>query len=110
MLVQEKLSTEDYNRLVEIQKEYPKLTYNNKGYEYLDKSEFTEEESKAFNEVTELLKKVIGGFHSFNNFKTYQSMPGQIVLRFQYDYAYGNPGSTHFTGVGYLNLLTFKPE
>ena len=44
-----------YNKLVDIQREYPALTYQNRGYDYLDKSKLSEKELELFNEVSDIL-------------------------------------------------------
>ena len=99
-MIIELISKRDYNKLLHRQKKYPKLTFQNKGYEYIDKSKFSGEDIKAFDEVTTILSKSIKGFSEFNNF---QVINGIIRIRFQYDWSYGK-NSISFIGVGYLEL------
>ena len=91
-----------YNRLLEIQRDYPILTYQNKGYDTIDRTKLNEAENAADKEVTEILNKSIIGFRKFSNFKLDKN--GQICLRVQYDYNADTNGIP-FTGVGYLKLI-----
>ena len=90
------ISKETFNEVFKIYSDYPALTFQNKGYQYLDKSKFNEDEKKAFNQIEEVLTKHIFDFVEFNNFNL--SEEGIIRLRFQYHY------DPSFTGVGYINL------
>ncbi|MCA9495768.1 MAG: hypothetical protein KC589_02405 [Nanoarchaeota archaeon] len=95
------INQEQYNRLKEIQFNYPTLTYQNKGYDYPKTDEWSEDDNKAFKEVEDLLKEHIRGFSKLNHFRI--SKKGEIQLRFQYNYnwrGYGLP----FIGVGYIDL------
>jgi len=96
----ELITEELFNELSTIQKEHPILTLQNQGYEYVRKDRFTEEDRKAFERVTEILKAHIVGFSSFNNFRL--SKKGLMQLRIQYDWKYDEPG--FFIGVGYIDL------
>lgn len=98
----ELISKETYNRLVQIQKDFPNLTYQNKAYDTLNKSKLTEEELNAFNEVSEVLSKCVTGFSKFNHFKI--STKNQVVVRLQYNWGADEPRSISFTGVGYVLL------
>lgn len=91
----------DYNLLLNIQKRFPTLTFQNVGYQYIDKNKFTAEDKEAFIEVTEILKKSIVGFREFNNFC--HTKENKIRLRFQYNYG-EEDNTTSFTGVGYILL------
>ncbi len=95
------ITPEQHALLVKLQEEHPILTLENKGYETINQSRFSEADKEAFNQVTEMLNKHIKGFSSFNNFKHRKN--GELVLRFQYCWTADeiNP-STSFTGVGYL--------
>ncbi len=97
----ELISEEQYNLLKTIQEKHNILTFQNDGYEYIDKSKFTQEDQKAFDEVTEILSKHIVGFREFNNFC--HSKSGELRIRFQYNYG-ADDNSRSFTGVGYLLL------
>lgn len=89
-----------YEELLYIQQKYPILTFQNVGYEYVDKKKFTEADTIAFNRATYLLKKCITGFSEFNNFKLRKD--GTIVVRVQYYW------DERFKGVGYFPLKDFK--
>lgn len=96
------LITEDeYKTILEIQEKHPKLTFQNNGYEYVDKSKFSAEDFDAFDKIQEILRKHIGGFSKFNNFKISKS--GEKQIRFQYNYSH-NTNNIPFTGVGYLEI------
>lgn len=86
-----------YNRLRELQDNYPKLTYQNKGYEYLD-YEIRNEFKEQLDEITDICKETVAGFSRFNHFKL--RADGTIVLRLQYVWS----RSPHFTGVGYFDI------
>ena len=95
------ITQELHDRLLEIQKEFPALTLQNEGYQYLKKRNFTEADQKAFDEVSAILQQHIQGFSEFNNFK--KSKDGFVKLRFQYDWgADSNPPTTYYIGVGYM--------
>ncbi len=95
------ISAEEYERLLAIQAEYPVLTYQQKGYDCIDRSKLTDEENMADIEINALLKKSVVGFSSFQNFNI--DKEGDVKLRFQYSWTADeeNP-SISFTGVGYL--------
>jgi hypothetical protein len=95
------ISKVEYNELLEIQKNYPALTYQNKGYDYPDKSKWTLEETEAFKKASNILKKCILGFSEFNHFRL--SWKGDVEIRFQYDWSADQEGIT-FIGVGYLSV------
>ena len=86
----------EYDFLLDIQKNHPELTFQNNGYEYINKSKLTEEDLKSFKEVEDLLRKSIHGFSKFFNFRL--SHKGIVEIRFDYHW------SESFTGVGYLEL------
>lgn len=90
---------ETYDRLMEIYTQYPNLSLQNKGYQYINKSKLTAEELEVFSEVQTILSKHINDFREFNNFKI--SKRGEIQLRFQYIW---DPNDTRFRGVGYILL------
>jgi hypothetical protein len=97
------ISEEQYNRLLTIQKEHPKLTFQNVGYSYIRKYELTDEDLKVWEEVTEILKSSILGFSEFNNFLFTKRHPDRVRIRIQYNWgADDEPQKTYFTGVGYL--------
>lgn len=99
----ELITEEVYNTLLQIQKDHPILTFQNKGYEGIDKNKFTEADQKAFDKVTEVLRKHITGFTEFNNFR--RTPDGELQIRLQYNWEADNerPDSLgYFTGVGYI--------
>lgn len=98
----ELITQEEYNILLDIQQKHPILTFQNNGYEYIDKSKFTDEDKKAFEQITDILKKSIKGFSNFHNFKI--GKDGTIILRLDYDWNYetNNPS---FHGVGYIPIV-----
>ena len=97
------ITQEEYDKLLSIQKEFPALTFQNNGYEYLNMSKLTEIELEKFKEAESILSKSIKGFSKFNHFKL--SKNGAPFLRFQYDWNIDYDGKGYvppFTGVGYL--------
>ena len=102
----ELISKEDYNLLLEIQKNHPILTFQNKGYECIDKSKFTDDDKIAFDKVTKILRKSILGLCEFNNYC--HSEHNELRLRFQYNYnadwnsKVDKGHNILFTGVGYI--------
>lgn len=99
------ISEELYQELLSIQQRFPVLTYQNRGYDEIDRSVFTEEEQKADARAGEILKGCIEDFRRFQNFKL--RAKGEIAVRFQYVWDKAlNP--TSFTGVGYLLLTELR--
>lgn len=92
------ITQKEYNKLIRLYKDYPALTFQNNGYQYIDKSKFNEEENQAFAEVTEILKNSVFGFSEFSNFR--QSKDGKPQIRLQYNYSHDESG--YFIGVGYV--------
>ena len=91
------------DRILEIQKLYPNLTFNPQGYTYIDMSKLNQEELDAHQEVTDILKETIRGFKKFNNFQfNKRSNTDRVVIRIQLNYGADNPGSIPFTGVNYF--------
>lgn len=89
----------NYETLVKIQKEFPELTFDNNGYEYLDK-DVKERHKEQIDLISEILKKEIKGFVRFDNFKPRKN--GTFDVRVQYHWAF------NFKGVGYFNVEDFK--
>lgn len=100
------ISVEDYKILEALQKQFKKLTFQNEGFEGLDRSKFTPEEKEADAQINAILKKSIHGFSRFQNFKL-QPKTQEVRLRFQYNYNYDGDGLP-FTGVGYIFLDELK--
>jgi hypothetical protein len=86
------------DRLLEIQKNHPLLTFQNDGYTYPKKSEWSDEDNVAFKEAQDLASDHIKGFSELNHFR--MSRKGELQIRFQYNYGYD--GGHSFTGVGYI--------
>lgn len=84
-----------YERFVELQKEYPELTYANKGYETLPKKA-QDDRVKELAEITELLKKSFVGFNRLEHFV--ERSDGTIQIRMQHAW------SESYTGVGYFSI------
>jgi len=102
----ELIPQEQYDTLVAIQEKYKILTFYNEGYQYINKKKFTEEDWKAFDTVTAILRESIVGFGEFNNFKITEKT-GEVKVRFQYNWtADDDDNSRSYTGVGYLLLTT----
>lgn len=94
----------NYERLKDIQEEYPFLTFQNNGYEYL-KLRYPkewEEHREIIEEISEILKGEIESFIRFDNFKKRED--GSVVVRCQYMW------DERFSGVGYFPLSSFKPR
>ena len=94
---------ESYNRLKEIQKQYPKLTFDNNGYEYIFKEK--EGHKEQVKEIEDILKKEIKGFIRFDNFKPRKD--GSFAVRCQYNWG-AHDDSRYYEGVGYFEINDFK--
>ena len=88
-----------YNKLIEYKTKFPELTFDNKGYQYVN-SEIKEKYKKEISEIEDLLKKEINGLVSFDNFKPREN--GSFDVRVQYYW------DNSFQGVGYFNIEDFK--
>ena len=104
------ITQEEYDKLLSIQKEFPALTFQNNGYEYLNMSKLTEIELEKFKEAENILRKCILGFIKFNHFKICKEKNSDltaIVVRFQYNWTADDDYSKNplpFIGVGYLEV------
>lgn len=98
----ELLTQEQHDELLTIHNSFPELTLENKGYEGINRSEFSGQAKEADKKVNEILKASICGFSEFQNFC--HNKAGEIRLRFQYNYS-GEGSGVYFIGVGYI-LLT----
>ena len=94
----ELITPQEYQTLLDIQKKYKILTYQNKGYDCINPELLKAEDKKAIKEIEKLLEKHIKGFREFQNFKL--DMNDRVRIRFQYNYGYDN--GTDFKGVGYI--------
>ena len=88
-----------YKKLTEYQKNFPQLTFDNDGYEYLP-MEVRETHKVQITEIEEILKSVIDGFIEFNNFKPRRD--GSFAVRYQCYW------DETFKGVGYLDINSLK--
>lgn len=104
----ELLTQEEYDKLLEIQKNYPKLTFQNKGFEYINKPELSEDDKVVYAKVGDMLSRHIKGFVQFNNFRIGTDRISQkehLCVRFQYQWDADAEIRTYpFTGVGYLTF------
>jgi hypothetical protein len=98
----ELISQQQYDMLKDLQESHPILTFQNEGYEYIDKSKFDEQDEMAFYAIQNLLRRHIVGFYEFNNFYRGKKT-GKLMVRFQYDYG-ADDNTRSFKGVGYLEL------
>mgnify|MGYP003603483754 FL=1 len=85
-------------KIIEIQSNFPKLTFQNEGYQYLSK-EIKENHKKEIAEIESILRQEINGFSEFNNFKI--NKDGSISVRCQYYW------DNSFKGVSYFNINEF---
>ena len=95
-------TSKNYNRLVELQAQYPKLTYNNTGYENLPENVMISHK-KIIEEISNILKEEMPEyFVRFQNFKPRRD--GSIAIRCQviYDHV------SYFQGVDYIPITDFK--
>lgn len=102
----ELISQEEYQTLLDIQKNFSVFTFQNVGYEGIDRSKFTEKEKQKEEEINAILKKSILGFVKFQNFKT-NNPREELRLRFQYNWDADkapNERATNFVGVGYISI------
>lgn len=95
------LTPDQHAELLSIYQSFPELTLENKGYEGINRREFTQELKDADTKITSILQDSISGFSSFQNFC--HGKDGEIRLRFQYNYSY-DTNDLPFTGVGYILL------
>ena len=97
------ITSEQHAKLKEIYTNYPVLTLQNKGFEGIDRGNFTDEEKQQDKEINDILKGAVIGFSRFQNFKLRDN--GVIALRFQYNYSADEERpTTSFIGVGYILL------
>ena len=89
-----------YERLVEIKNQYPELTFDNNGYEYIFAKK--EKHKEQVDEIEGILRKTIKGFSRFDNFKPRKD--GTFDVRCQYVW----DSKINFVGVGYFNIDEFK--
>lgn len=88
-----------YEELVKLYQEYPELTFQNKGYQYLPQ-EVKERNKEGIDKINTILKKTIKGFVRFDNFKNRTDKNFWVRCRTNW-----SPG---FTGVNYFKIEDFK--
>lgn len=96
------MSEKNYKRLKELQKQYPDLTFNNIGYQYLGKK-VRELHREQVEEIESILREEIEGFVRFDNFKPRPNDTFDVRCQYNWD-----PLGTNFIGVGYFNIEEFK--
>ena len=96
------LNKRDYNNLLEIQKKYPNLTFQNDGYQYLrGHVKLTKKDEQAIRVVELNLQKSVQGFSEFNNFRLGVKKKGiEVRLRYKWHYS--------FVGVGYVVIQSLR--
>lgn len=96
---------EAFARLMEIREQYPELTFNNEGYQYI-KPEVREAHKEQIEEISTILKAQDPDIVKFNNFKPRKD--GTFSIRCQ---GYYDRSSSGFVGVMYLQKEHFTtPE
>lgn len=100
----ELISIEDHKKLLDIYKDFPALTLQNKGYQYIQKDKLTDVEKEKMKEVSAILSSSIKGYNSFSNFRL--SKEGRPEIRLQYNY--NHDGGIPFVGVGYILIDELK--
>jgi len=98
----ELITEDDHKFLIKAFDEYPKLVFQNDGYEYIKKSELSEQDLAMITALEVLLKEHIAGFRSFTNFRL--TKKGEKQIRFQYNYNYEPGSGIPFIGVGYIKI------
>jgi len=89
----------NHEKLIAYQKDYPELTLDNQGYQYLS-LKIQEERKKEIEEISKILKETVEGFRKFNNFKPRKN--GSFDVRVQYAW------DERFDGVGYFPINDFN--
>lgn len=95
------LTPEQHDEILSIYKSFPELTLENKGFEGINRREFSNEAKEADTKINAILKNTVVGFSSFQNFC--HTKERAIRLRLQYNYG-AEDNSMPFTGVGYILL------
>ena len=89
------------DRLEEIQKQYPELTYISKGYDYIS-PEVQEKHRDIIEEVSKILNDRVYGFREFNNFC--HDKKGNLCVRCQ------TAWSPSFVGVSYFKVADMRND
>lgn len=95
--------TNNYKRLVELQKQYPELTYDNHGYDEIS-DDVVARHQEQIKEISSILEQEITDFVRFQNFKVLKNGTIDVRCQVRYDSTIG------FIGVAYYNLVTFNEQ
>lgn len=93
------ITNDEYNELNRLYVEFPALSLQNDGYQYINFEALNDVEKEAHARVAEILSKAVHGFSEFSNFR--HDLEGKPEIRLQYNYNYDN-NYPPFTGVGYI--------
>lgn len=96
-----KITPEDHKFLIESYENYPRLCFQNQGYEYINPDTLDEKDKIRIKEIEEILRKSILRFKKFSNFK--KDTEGNPVIRLQYNWC-SDKISGSFIGVGYIKI------
>ena len=88
-----------YEELVKLYQEYPELTFQNKGYQYLPQ-EVKERNQEGIDKINAILEKTVEGFVRFDNFKNRPDKNFWVRCQTKW--------SPSFTGVDYFKIEYFK--
>ena len=103
------LEQEEYDKLIEIQKKFPHLTFMHEPYQEWIPTHFIDSDKEALQQIKELFRKAIYGFRNFTNF--FYNKKDVLCVRFYYDWSFTWNNDTDkivirdgqpFIGVGYL--------
>ena len=89
-------------RLNELKTQFPQLTFDNKGYQYLS-IEVREKHKEQIKEIEDILRKELNpiqGVLEFNNFKPIKNGDFSIRVQMYWD--------NSFKGVSYININDLK--
>lgn len=84
------------NRLIELKNQFPALTFDNNGYEYIS-PDVRELHAEQISEIGELIKQLDSSFVKFFNFKPRKD--GSFAVRYD---CYYDQSTIYFIGVHYL--------
>lgn len=90
-----------HKRLKEIKEEYPILTFNYNGYQFISSDKLVEY-NEILVEVDSILKRLIEGYIKFKNF--IDCPDGSFDIRVEYLW------DDRFKGVGQFNIEEFKND
>ena len=88
--------------LKQIAKDHPALTFQNVGYEYINKKQLSKADIDAITEIETILKGKIDGFSRFNNFRIRKDGGMDVRLQYYWDHS--------FCGVGYFPIDEIDAE